>query len=102
MIGNDEVDCAPSQRRPKFLLILRIANRRRAFELRPAISDRARSKKQIVRARFRRDAQAFFFRAANQRHRKLRGKMDDMNPRFEFAREANEHFDGFGFRAGRA
>ncbi len=51
-----------------------------------------RRKCEIVRAGFRRDTQSFLLRAANQRHGKLRRKMNDMNPRLEFARERESSF----------
>ncbi len=98
MVRNNKIDRVLTESFPKTLVISQIPNRWRAFEQRLAISDRTRSKIQIVRTSFRRYVQTFLFRAPDQRRRKLRRKVNDVNPRFEFTRQADEHLDRSCFR----
>src|SRR5580704_4155412 len=99
MIGHNEIDYTIGKRRPEAFLVSRIPNGWRAFEFRPAAPDGARREKQVMRACFRGNPHTFLFCAPNERDRKLRRKMNDMDSSFEFTREADHHPDCGGFRA---
>src|SRR4029077_17186182 len=83
---------------PKPFIVLRVTNGRCAFVFGPSVLDTPSREKQIVWTRFCRDTQTFFLRAPNPRDRKLRRKMNDMNPRLELTREADEHLNRLCFR----
>lgn len=99
MIGGDEVDRSVAKRLPQLLPIFSIANWWGAFEERGSFRNGFGGEMKIVRASFYSYGQTFGARGAKFRKSFARGEMDDVQAKFEFAAEREEHANRgeFGF-----
>src|ERR1700739_376611 len=93
MIRGHEVDRATSERTPQLFTIFPLSDRWRALEVRRAISNFFRSKREVMGTGLDRHTRTSRLSRLQRHNRIGRRKMDDVHMRSEFARQFQEQLN---------